>query len=366
MQIPLVDLKAQYVSIKPEIDAAVQRVLNNAQFILGQEVKDFEVAFAAYLGVQAAVGVASGTAALYLALLACDVGAGDEVITTAHTFFATAEAISQTGARPVFVDIDPRTYNLNPDLVEAAITPRTRAIVPVHLYGQPADLAPLQEITQRHQLWLIEDAAQAHGAMYQGQYCGSFGHLACFSFYPGKNLGAYGDAGAVVGNDEQLLKRVRQLRDHGRSAKYIHERVGFGERMDALQAAVLNVKLGYLDQWNEKRRHWAQTYTSCLGDCPVSTPYEQPVVRHVYHQYVIRSSRRDELLTHLKSHGIEAGIHYPVPLHRQPAYIDNYRETSLPVTEMTAKEVLSLPMYPEINEEYIARVVKAIRECLCA
>ncbi len=361
MPIPLVDLKAQYAGIKPEVDEAIQRVLANTQFILGREVADFEAAFAQYLGVPEAAGVASGTAALQLALLACEVKPGDEVITTAHTFFATAEAISQTGAWPMFVDIDPRTYNLDPNLVEAALTPRTRAIVPVHLYGQPADLAPLQDIAQRHGLWLIEDAAQAHGAMYRGQYCGNFGHLACFSFYPGKNLGAYGDAGAVVGSDPQLMQRVRQLRDHGRSAKYLHERVGFGERMDAIQAAVLRVKLGHLTAWNNQRRQWARAYSEQLVDCPVTTPYEQPEVCHVYHQYVIRTAHRDELLAHLKRQGIEAGIHYPVPLHRQPAYASEYASIRLPATEQAAQEILSLPMYPELDSAQVALIADVIR-----
>ena len=363
MQIPLVDLKAQYRSIRPEVDAAMQHVLENTNFILGSDVAQFEQAFAEYVGTNGAVGVASGTAALHLALLACGIGPGDEVITTAHTFVATAEAISHTGARPVFVDIDPLTYNLDPNHVEDALTPRTRAIVPVHLYGQPAEMGSLLNIATCHDLWLIEDAAQAHGAVYHGQRCGSMGHLACFSFYPGKNLGAYGDGGAVTGNDEHLLAKVRKLRDHGRSSKYEHEEVGYGERLDALQAAVLSVKLPYLDEWIEARRRNARLYTELLANTEVLTPEEAPNVRHVYHLYVVRTPRRDALLAHLKACGIGAGIHYPLPIHRQPAYLKlGYANVVLPETERAAAEVLSLPMYPELTEEQIGYVTDKIKE----
>ena len=365
MQIPLVDLKAQYVDTKSEIDAAIQRVVDNANFILGQEVADFEQAFARYVGAKGAVGVASGTSALFLSLLACGIGPGDEVITTAHTFMATAEVISQRGARPVFVDIDPRTYNIDPAQVEDAITPHTKAILPVHLYGQPAHMEPLLDIAQRHNLWLIEDAAQAHGAEYRGQRCGTIGHLACFSFYPGKNLGAYGDAGAVTSNDEALLSRVRTLRNHGRIGKYEHAEIGYGERLDALQAAILGAKLPHLDAWNEARRAHARLYNEWLADCDVVTPYESPEVRHVYHLYVLRTPQRETMLAHLKSREISAGIHYPLPLHRQPAYLkQGYGNVSLPVTERLAQEVLSLPMYPELSREQIAYVAQAIKEAM--
>jgi dTDP-4-amino-4,6-dideoxygalactose transaminase len=295
--------------------------------------------------------------------LACGVGDGDEVITTAHTFIATAEAISHTGAKPVFVDIDPRTYNLDPNRVEEAVTPRTRAIIPVHLYGQPAALEPLLEIANHRDIWLIEDAAQAHGATYHGQPCGSIGHLACFSFYPGKNLGAYGDAGAVTGNDPSLLTKVRKLRDHGRSTKYEHDEVGYGERLDALQAAVLSVKLPFLDQWTEARRHHARLYAELLANIDLVPPWEAPNVRHVYHLYVIRTPRREALLAYLKAHDIGAGIHYPLPLHRQPAYLKRGSgNISLPETERAAAEVLSLPMYPELTDEQIHYVVEQIKE----
>lgn len=360
--IPLVDLAAQYPEIRSEVDAAIARVLDSASFILGREVSEFEAAFAAFVGSAGAVGVASGTAALHLALLACDVGPDDEVITTAHTFIATAEAISHTGARPVFVDIDPATYTLDPVRVEAAITPRTKAIIPVHLYGQPADMTALVDIARRYGLRIVEDAAQAHGAEVDGRRCGSIGDLACFSFYPGKNLGAYGDAGAVTGNDPDLLARVRKLRNHGRTTKYEHDEVGFGERMDALQAAILGVKLRRLEAWTELRRAHAARYAELLQGSPVALPVEARGRRHVYHLYVIRSGRRDALLEHLRSAGIGAGIHYPVPLHRQPAYTSRgYRELELPETELAAREVLSLPMYPELSEEQIETVASAIR-----
>jgi dTDP-4-amino-4,6-dideoxygalactose transaminase len=361
--IPLVDLKAQYAAIKPEIDSAIQRVVDSTAFILGEEVADFERDFAAYLGAQGAVGVASGTSALQLALLAVGVGAGDEVITTAHTFVATAEAISHTGARPVFVDIDPLTYNIDPRLIEKAVTPRTKAIVPVHLYGQPADMTTITAVAKGHGLRVIEDAAQAHGAEVNGRRCGSLADLATFSFYPGKNLGAYGDAGAVTGNDPELLEKVRKLRDHGRLSKYEHDEIGFGERIDALQAAILRAKLSHLEDWTEARRRNATIYSELFAGSQVIAPRAAPNVRHVYHLYVIRCSGRDALLDHLKSKGIGAGIHYPVPLHRQPAYLSRgYAELSLPLTEAAAAEILSLPMYPELTEEQIGYIAESVRE----
>ena len=317
------------------------------------------------MGAQGAVGVSSGTAALRLALQVVGVGPGDEVITTAHTFIATAEAISQTGARPVFVDVSPHTYNLDPEKVETAITARTKVIMQVHLYGQHADLGPLREIAKRHQLFLIEDAAQAVAAEYEGRRCGSIGDLACFSFYPGKNLGAYGDAGAVTGNDETLLAKVRKLRDHGRITKYEHDEIGFGDRIDALQAAILAAKLPHLEEWTEARRAHARQYGELLADTDVIRPHEAPNVRHVYHLYVIRVPRRDEMLEHLKSRGVGAGIHYPVPVHRQPAYLkEGYGDISLPVTEQVASEIVSLPMYPELSSEQIEYVAQAVKEGL--
>lgn len=325
----------------------------------------FEQAFADAVGARGAVGVASGTAALLLALLALGIGLGDEVITSSHTFIATVQAITRTGAKPVFVDIDARTYNLDPNKVEAAITRRTKALMPVHLYGQPAELKMLREIASRHHLLLIEDAAQAHLAEYEGKRCGSIGDVAGFSFYPGKNLGAYGDAGAVTSNDEMLLAKIRQLRDHGSKTKYEHEVFGFGERMDAIQAAILGAKLPHLDDWTETRRAHARTYNELLAETDVITPYEAPNVRHVYHLYVIRVPQRDAMLGHLKSKGIDVGIHYPLPVHRQPAYLKlGLGDISLPITEQVADGVISLPMYPELTREQIEYVAHTVREAL--
>jgi dTDP-4-amino-4,6-dideoxygalactose transaminase len=361
MTIPLVDLRTQLASIREEVDAAIARVLGHGGFVLGEEVAEFELAFARYVGAQSAVGVASGTAALRLALAACGIGAGDEVITTPHTFFATAEAISQSGATPVFVDVRGDTLNLDPERVESAITWRTKAIIPVHLYGNPADMEPLLGIARRHNLRLIEDAAQAHGAEYSGRRCGSLGDIGCFSFYPGKNLGACGDAGAVTGNDLVLLERVRALRDHGRSSKYLHNEIGFAERMDALQAAILRAKLPHLERWTELRRIAAERYRTLLSHLPLELPLTTPGSRHVFHLYVVRTPERDRLLDHLKKDGIMAGVHYPVPLHRQPAYLDlGYGRTTLPVAERAAREVLSLPLYPELDQSRAERVASSI------
>ncbi len=360
--VPLVDLKAQYATIKAEVDEAIQRVLTNTSFILGEEVLAFERAFAAYVGAPEAVGMASGTAALQLSLLACGVGPGDEVITAAHTFIATAEAISWTGARPVFADIDPLTYTLDPRQLPGLLTPRTRAIMPVHLYGQAAEMGPILQFAREHGLWVIEDAAQAHGATYEGRACGTLGHLACFSFYPGKNLGAYGDAGAVTGSDPELLARVRKLRDHGRQSKYVHDEIGFGERLDALQAAVLSAKLPHLAGWTDARRSHALAYDDRLAGLGLTLPHERAGSRHVYHLYVVRAAGRDALLEHLRREGIGAGVHYPVPLHRQPAYLKlGYGAVELPETERAAREVLSLPLYPELTPAQIDRVCAAVR-----
>jgi dTDP-4-amino-4,6-dideoxygalactose transaminase len=328
-------------------------------------VSDFEQAFAAAVGAQGAVGVGSGTAALFLGLLSLGVGPGDEVITSSHTFIATVEAVIRAGAKPVFVDIDERTYNLDPGKVEAAITPRTKVVMPVHLYGQPAELKPLRELATRHHLWLIEDAAQAHLAEYEGKRCGSIGDVAAFSFYPGKNLGAYGDAGAVTSNDQALLAKIRQLRDHGSKTKYEHEVFGYGERIDSLQAAILGAKLPHLEAWTEARRGHARLYDELLAGAGVITPFAAPNARHVYHLYVIRVPRRDAMLAHLKSKGIDAGIHYPLPVHRQPAYLkQGYGEISLPVTEQVADEIISLPMYPELTREQIEFVAKTVKDDL--
>lgn len=361
MKVPLVDLKAQYLALGHEIDDAMRGVIDRSDFVSGLDVGLFEKEFAQYLGCAEVVGVASGTAALHLALVACGIKPGDEVITTAHTFAATGEAIVHAGARPVFVDIDESTYLMDPNQVEDAITPRTRAILPVHLYGQPCDMDALLSIASRRGLWLVEDAAQAHGAQFKGKACGTLGRVGCFSFYPGKNLGAYGDGGAVCTNDRALAARVRQLRDHGRSGKYEHELIGFGERLDTIQAAILRVKLRKLDEWNRRRRAHAETYRTLLEGL-VILPAEGKDVEPVYHLFVIRTGARDALLEHLRSQGISAGIHYPIPLHKQAAFRNaGFSGVALPVTERVVDEILSLPMYPELPKEQLSYVVLTIR-----
>jgi len=363
--IPLVDLKAQYLSIQDEIDGAIQRVVDSTSFIMGPDVRAFEDEFARFCGVRYAVGVDSGTAALHLAFLTCDIGLGDEVITTPHTFIATIGMLGRVGARPVFVDIDPRTYNMDPAKIEAAITERTKAVMPVHLYGQPAEMDLILEIADKHGLKVIEDAAQAHGAEYKGRRAGSMGHVAIFSFYPGKNLGAYGDAGAVVTDDGEIAEKVRLLRNHGRRDKYEHLLQGFNYRIDTLQAAILRAKLAHLEEWNEARRRRAAAYRGLLGDLDLVLPYEPEHVRAVYHLFVVRLQERDALAKYLRERGISTGIHYPIPLHLQPACRHlGYKEGDFPITEECARQVLSLPMYPELTQAQIQEVVRAIKEFL--
>jgi len=368
--IPLVDLKAQYAAIRADVDAAMQRVLDDANFIMGAQVRSFESHFAAWCGALECIGISSGTAALELALRACNVGAGDEVITVAHTFIATAEAISAVGAIPIFVDIDPCTGLMDPALVVRAITPRTRAVMPVHLYGQPCNMDAILETARAHNLVVIEDAAQAHGARWNGQRVGTLGDVACFSFYPGKNLGAYGDAGAAVTNNNEIAQRIRLLRNHGRTQKYVHEVVGFGERLDTLQAAVLDAKLSHLDAWTQARQRLAIRYTEAFfasgassGSLPVLTlPTVDPRAEAVWHLYVVQMTNREGLVEYLHRRGIEAGVHYPLPLHRQPAYAHlGIAEGALPVTERFASRCVSLPLYPEMSDaqqdEVIAQVL---------
>lgn len=365
--IPLVDLKAQYASIKPEIDAAIQRVLSHTQFIQGPELAAFEEALAEACGAAHAVGVASGTAAIYLALRALGVGAGDEVITTPNTFIATVEPVLDVGATPVFVDISPADYNLDTAQIEAALTSRTRAILPVHLYGQPAHMAPILDVARRHGLLAIEDAAQAHGATYRGRHVGLWGEVGTFSFYPGKNLGAYGDAGAIITDNAELAQQVRMLRDHGRTEKYLHTIHGYGERLDALQAAILGVKLAHLEAWTGRRRQIAAIYRKGLANLPLILPQEQDDRRHVYHQFVIRTPRRDALRAHLKAAGVGTGIHYPVPLHLQPALQHlGHHQGDFPVAEEIAATVLSLPIYPELSDEQIGTVLASVRAFFAA
>ena len=359
--IPLVDLQTQYRSISTDINAAIERVLTNGSFIMGQEVREFEEAFAAHCGVGNAIGVASGTAAVHLALRACGIGSGDEVITPPFTFAATAEAVFHTGARPVFVDIDLDSYNLDPSRVEAAITPKTKAILPVHLYGQPLDMDALRHMAARHDLKVVEDAAQAAGAMYKDRRAGNLGDAACFSFFPAKNLGAYGDAGMVTTNDPHIAEQVRLLRDHGRHTKHEHIIVGYGERLDALQAAILAVKLRHLDDWNDRRRQVAARYRELLVGDGIELPLEMADVKHVYYLFVVRVQDRDALLARLRKAGIGAGIHYPIPLHLQPAFASlGHREGGFPCSEQAAREVISFPMYPEITNDQLDRVADVL------
>ena len=363
MPIPLVDLKAQYQTIKTEVDAAIQRVLDDTSFIMGPEVEAFEEEFAAFCGAKHAVGTDSGTAALHLALLVLGTGPGDEVITTTHSFISTAETIALTGARPVFVDIDAHTYNIDPDRIEEAITPRTRAVIPVHIYGQPVEMDAVLDIARRHDLRVIEDAAQAHGAVYRGRPVGTLGDVACFSFYPGKNLGAYGDAGCLVTDDADLAGRARMLRNHGRQDKYEHLVNGYGYRLDGIQAAVLRVKLNHLKDWTDRRRQNARIYNELLSDGGIGLPYEPEHVRAVYHLYVIRVRERDALLTHLNGRGIGAGIHYPIPLHLQPVYRQlGYGRGAFPLAEEATDHMLSLPMYPELTRGQIEEVAASVLE----
>jgi dTDP-4-amino-4,6-dideoxygalactose transaminase len=361
--IPILDLKGQYESIKDEISEAIRGVLESGHFVLGPNVEALEKEVAEYCQCRYGVGVASGTDALRLSLHALGIGPDDEVITTPFTFIATANTISHCGARPVFVDIDPRTYNINPAAIEAAITERTKAIVPVHLYGQPADMDPITELAEAHGLYVIEDAAQAIGARYKGQLVSSMGHAGCLSFYPTKNLGAYGDGGMVVTNDATLAEKIDVLRRQGGKKKYHAEMLGFNSRLDSLQAVVLGVKLKYLDGWNEGRRQVARQYNELLAGLPVISPHESPDVYHVYHQYTIQTPQRDTLAAYLKERGIGTMIYYPVPLHLQELYADlGYGEGSLPVSEAASREVLSLPMYPELTEAQQQEVIQAIGE----
>ncbi|HRY50465.1 MAG TPA: DegT/DnrJ/EryC1/StrS family aminotransferase [Candidatus Paceibacterota bacterium] len=362
MNVPFLDLLAHHQPIRSEILSAIGEVIDQSAFAGGPFVARFEEEFARYCQVRHAIGVGNGTDALWLALLAHGVGEGDEVVTVPNTFIATAEAISLCGARPVFVDIDERTYTMNPALLAGAVTPRTKAIIPVHLFGQTADMDPILEFARRHHLLVIEDACQAHGAEYKGRKAGSMGGAGCFSFYPGKNLGAFGEAGAVVTNDDQVAAKIRILRDHGQRKKYYHQYVGWNARMDGIQGAILSIKLRNLNQANERRRRHAQEYFQRLsGFSGLILPFEAPYGRHVYHVYAVRTPRRDQLLDHMNHHGIGCGIHYPVPLHAQEAYRAlGIAEGAFPIAEKCAREFLSLPMYPELQAEQIDQVASVL------
>ena len=365
--IPLADLREQYRRLKSEIDFAIAGVLENAQFVLGPAVENFEREFASYCGVSYAVGVNSGTSALHIALLAAGIGPGDEVVTVPFTFVATIAAIEYAGARPVFVDIEPDTYTMDPSRLERAITPRTKAVIPVHLFGQPADMDPITEIARTHKLVVIEDACQAHGAEYKGRRAGSMSDIGCFSFYPGKNLGAYGEGGAAVTDNAQFADTMRLLRSWGERTRYEHSMRAFNYRMDGIQGAILGVKMKHLESWTEARRTLAERYECLLEGTPVSTPRARQDVRHVYHVYAVRLAQRDRWRTWLTDRGIQTGVHYPVPLHLQPAYRDlGYGAGDFPVSESVAREILSLPLFPEMTDQQVQEVAGALRSGLPA
>ncbi len=362
LSIPLINPKASYLACKEEIDAAIARVMESGRYILGQEVSAFEQEFAAYIGVRFGIGVGSGTEALHVALLACGIKSGDEIITVSHTAVATVAAIQLCGARPILVDINPRTFVIDANQIEHAITSRTKVIIPVHLYGNVVDMQVIRSIADVHGLTIVEDCAQSHGATCGGRKSGAWGNIAAFSFYPTKNLGAFGDAGMVVTDDPELSDRVRLLREYGWRQRHMSEIPGLNSRLDELQAAILRVKLKYLDQWNEARRKKARIYAEMLAPLGVLCPSEGSGVKHVYHLYVIRTRERDALQIFLKEKGIETLIHYPVPVHLQKAYENlGYRQGDLPLTEQCSLEILSLPLFPEMGESQIEEVAEGIR-----
>lgn len=363
MKVPFLDLHAHHAPHRSEFDDAIAQVIESNAFAGGPFVASFEEKFAAFCDCQHALGLGSGTEAIWLVLLAAGIGAGDEVITVPSTFMATAEAISYCGAKPVFVDIDERTFTMDPTALAGALTKRTKAIIPVHLFGQSADMDPILTFAREHGLLVIEDAAQAHGAEYKGRKAGSLADAACFSFYPGKNLGAFGEAGAVVTDDDELAEKIRVLRDHGQDRKYHHSMIGWNCRMDGIQAAVLEIKLKYLERGNELRRAHAQRYRDALrGVEGLSVPSAADYAKHVYHIFAIRVQERDEVMRRLEEEGIGCGVHYPIPVHRQKAYeYLGYGEGSFPVSETTASEFISLPMFPELTTQQIDRVAEAVR-----
>jgi dTDP-4-amino-4,6-dideoxygalactose transaminase len=368
IRVPFLDLNAHHAALRSEFDRAIGEVIDSGAFAGGPFVEKFEADFAAFNHSQYAVGLGSGTEALWLALLACGVGPGDEVITVPNTFMATAEAITYCSARPVFVDVDEKTYTMDPAGLEKAITVRTKAIIPVHLFGQAADMDPILEFARKHDLFVIEDAAQAHGAEYKGRKAGTLGHAGCFSFYPGKNLGAFGEAGAVVTGNFQLQEKIRILRDHGQVRKYRHTMIGWNCRMDGIQAAVLSVKLQHLERGNSLRRAHALQYSRAFGGMDgVETPFEAPYARHVYHIYAIRVQERERLMWLLKEKGIQCGVHYPVPIHLQKAYQSlGYKNGAFPISEEIAREFISLPMFPELTRPQVEMVALAVKEAIAA
>ena len=366
IKVPFLDLKSHHLPLMNEINLAIQEVIESSAFAGGPFVTAFEQDFAAFCDVSYAIGVGTGTDALWLSLLACGIGPGDEVITVPSTFMATAEAITYCGARPVFVDVDERTYTMNPQALSGVLTENTKAIIPVHLFGQPADMDPILEFARKHDLYVIEDACQAHGAEYKGRRVGTLGDTACFSFYPGKNLGAFGEAGAVVTNSVELREKIKMLRDHGQVRKYFHSLVGWNSRMDGIQGAVLRVKLRQLDEGNERRRHHAAHYDAAFhGVEGIIAPASAECVRHVYHIYAIRVSNRDEVIECLADQGIATGIHYPVPVHLQEAYESlGYERGAFPIAERCADEFVSLPMYPELTYSQVEQVIEGVKEAV--
>jgi len=363
LNVPFVDLNRQYDSIKKEVDSKISAVLESGHFILGKDVENFEGNFASFIGVKNCVGLDNGTSALELSLRALGIGEGDEVITVANTFIATASSIAFTGARPVLVDIDKEIYNIDVTKIEEAITPKTKAIMPVHLYGQPADMDEITKIAKKHDLFVIEDACQSHGAEYRGRKTGSLGNVAAFSFYPAKNLGCFGDGGAIVTDDDRIAEKIRMLRDYGQKEKYQHMFIAYNRRLDTIQAAVLGVKLKYLEKWNQRRREVARLYNEGLKNIDVVTPVERDYNKHVYHLYVIRTKERDRLKEFLQAKGISTGIHYLIPIHLQPAFKHlGYEKGDFPVTEGYSKEILSLPIFPELKKEEVEYISDCIAE----
>lgn len=365
MKIQMVDLKAQYHAIEDEIDAKIKEIIHSSHFIIGNNVTEFEKEIAAYYDTKHAIGVASGTDALHLAILACGIGKDDEVITTPFTFIATAEAITYTGARPVFVDIDEKTFNMDVKKIKKAVTKKTKAILPVHLFGLSADMEKIKGLAAEYKLKIIEDCAQSFGAVYKGKKTGAIGDAGCFSFFPSKNLGCYGDGGMVITNDDNMEEKIRMLRNHGQKVRYYHSVIGYNSRLDEIQAGILRVKLKRIDEYNKKRRENARLYTEELKGVNIITPSEPDGYYHVFHQYSIRTSKRDSILNGLTKAGIASAIYYPVPLHLQESYKDlGYKKGDFPVSEAIASDIISLPMYPELTAGQIDEVCKTIKELL--
>lgn len=361
--VPYLDLKAQLKPLRAELSAAFERTVDNCSFCLGPDVAQFEKDFAAFIGIDHCVGVNSGTSALHIAMRLLDIEPGDEVVTTPFTFVATSWAISYVGAKPVFVDIDDATFNINPDLIEAAITPKTKAIMPVHLYGHPCDLDPILAIARKHNLPVVEDTAQAHAAKYKGKTVGTFGAMSCYSFYPGKNLGACGEGGALLTNDEAMAKRARSLREHGSSVRYYHDEVGYNYRMEGIQGAALTIKLKHLADWTASRQRVARRYHELLADTPLQLPREAEGAESAYHLYVVRHPKRDDLMKYLQANKVGCALHYPLPLHLQKCYASlGHKEGSFPVAEKAASQCLSLPIYPEMPESHVDRVSEVIHD----